>query len=145
MQLRMSTPTIRDTIFGSKRMTLRGVIFNYEEHEILTNVMARSEKGKEFKWIYFDTTRPETHPGFWCKTRMPVHVSRHWLMLEKQNLNKHLLRHSPQPRRWLWEHDQSSFQSIVIVSCSRSSHWQEISLTRTTLCSPDWAMFLMRL
>ena len=95
-------------------MILRGVIFNYEEHEILTNVMARSEKGKEFKWIYFDTTRPETHPGFWCKTRMPVHVSRHWLMLEKQNLNKHLLRYSPQPRRWLWEHRHSCMNDYEI-------------------------------
>ena len=68
IQLRMSTPTMRDTMFGSKRMILRGVIFNYEEYEILTNVMMMrsTERGKEFKWIYFDTTRPETHPGFWC-------------------------------------------------------------------------------
>lgn len=72
---KMSNPIMRDTIYGSKRMILRAVIFNYEEYEILTNVMMVGEElGKEYKWIYYDTTKEENHPGYWSALRMPVHV-----------------------------------------------------------------------
>lgn len=126
-----NTPFERITIHGKKRLILRNTIGSYREFEILpdpTTAVRKTNDGKDmqvgpqaYRWLYVNMHKPVEHPGWATEERMPVHVSRHWLMLEKQP-DQRVPRYSVMPRRWLYE--QHKLETTRLEATERK-YWSD--------------------